>query len=129
MTPWGLDEGTRARWEEQIAPEPEYTDENDDDMESYTADAPGLAQYLEQSVLPFCARKLKYAENRSVIRTQALGEALNLEKIEQLSRYEVHLDRKLERMLAMLLRYQNEGRLRRIGYKNSSSPGVRPLLD
>jgi hypothetical protein len=32
------------------------------------------------------------------------GKALDPDKLERLGRYEVHLDRKLERMLAMLLR-------------------------
>ncbi len=41
---------------------------------------------------------------RPLIREQAFGEALNADKLERLGRYEVHLDRKLERMLAMLLR-------------------------
>jgi hypothetical protein len=36
-----------------------------------------------------------------------LGEALNSGKLERLGRYEVHLDRKLERMLAMLLRLKD----------------------
>jgi len=40
--------------------------------------------------------------NRPLIREQAFGEALNPDKLERLGRYEVHLDRKLERMLAML---------------------------
>jgi len=53
-----------------------------------------------------CARQLGYVENRSVIREQVLGEALDLDRLEPLSRYEVHLDRKLERTLAMLLRLQ-----------------------
>ena len=39
-----------------------------------------------------------------LIREQALGEALDPAK---LGRYEVHLDRKLERMLAMLLRLKD----------------------
>ena len=37
---------------------------------------------------------------RPLIREQAFGEALDAGKLEQLGRYEVHLDRKLERMLA-----------------------------
>jgi hypothetical protein len=40
----------------------------------------------------------------------AFGEALDAGKLEQLGRYEVHLDRKLERMLAMLLRLKDVGR-------------------
>ena len=43
-------------------------------------------------------------ENRSLIREQAFGESLKEDKLEVLARYEVHLDRKLERMLTMLVR-------------------------
>jgi hypothetical protein len=38
--------------------------------------------------------------NRPLIREQAFGESLDPDKLERLGRYEVHLDRKLERMLA-----------------------------
>jgi hypothetical protein len=41
------------------------------------------------------------------LREQAFGEALDADKLEQLGRYEVHLDRKLERMLTMLLRLKD----------------------
>jgi hypothetical protein len=49
---------------------------------------------------------------RPLIREQAFGEALDAGKLEQLGRYEVHLDRKLERMLAMLLRLKDPRRSR-----------------
>jgi hypothetical protein len=42
--------------------------------------------------------------NRPLIPEQVFGEALDADKLERLARYEIHLDRKLERMLAMLLR-------------------------
>ena len=42
-----------------------------------------------------------------MVRTQAFGEALDPNKLERLARYELHLDRKLERMLAMLLRLKD----------------------
>jgi hypothetical protein len=45
--------------------------------------------------------------NRPLIREQAFGEALDPDKLERLGRYEVHLDRKLERTLAMLLRLRD----------------------
>jgi hypothetical protein len=45
--------------------------------------------------------------NRPLIREQEFGEALNPDKLERLGRYEVHLDRKLERMLSMLLRLKD----------------------
>jgi hypothetical protein len=104
-----LDERTRTSWQEQVAPEPEEMDDEDpdEDSEPYAADATGLAEYLEHYVLPECAKQLTYVENRSVIRTQVLGEALDCNKLERLARYEVQLDRKLERMLAMLLRLQD----------------------
>jgi hypothetical protein len=44
---------------------------------------------------------------RWVVREQAVGEALDPDKLERLARYEVHLDRKLERTLAMLLRLKD----------------------
>ena len=116
-----LDERTRTSWQEQLAPEPEETDDEDpdEDSEPYTDDAARLAEYLaeylERSVLPRCAEQLTYVENRSVIRTQVLGEALNCDKLERLSRYEVQLDRKLERMLAMLLRLQDFRRSNKVG--------------
>jgi len=38
---------------------------------------------------------------------QAFGESLDPDKLARLGRYEVHLDRKLERTLAMLLRLKD----------------------
>ena len=68
-----LDERTRTSWQEQLAPEPEETDDEDpdEDSEPYTADATGLAEYLERSVLPECEEQLTYVENRSVIRRRS----------------------------------------------------------
>jgi hypothetical protein len=43
-------------------------------------------------------------EHREAIREQALGSAYAAKRLEVTSRYEVHLDRKLERTLAMLVR-------------------------
>jgi hypothetical protein len=108
-----LDEQTRTSWQAQLAPELEQTDEDEDPV--YTADATGLAEYLEGSVLPACAEQLGYVAHRSVIRTQVLGEALDCDRLERIGRYEVHLDRKLERMLAMLLRLQDLRRSKESG--------------
>jgi hypothetical protein len=49
----------------------------------------------------------KELANRPLIREQAFGEALDPDKLERLGRYEVHLDRKLERMPTMLLRLKD----------------------
>ena len=43
-------------------------------------------------------------EHRDAIREQAIGVRLCHQRLEATARYEVHLDRKLERMLAMLIR-------------------------
>ena len=45
--------------------------------------------------------------NREIIREHALGEALTANSFVGLARYEVHLDRKLERTLAMLLKLKD----------------------
>ena len=58
---------------------------------------------IENLALP---RKEELA-NRPLIREQAFGESLDPNKLERLGRYEVHLDRKLERMLSMLLRLKD----------------------
>jgi len=41
------------------------------------------------------------------LRSQALGEALEPERLEGLARDKIHLDRKLERNLAMLLKLKD----------------------
>jgi hypothetical protein len=113
-----LHESTRGSWEEQLTPEPEDLDKDEDldgDGEPYRADATGLAGYLEDSVLPYCARQLRYVENRQAIRSQVIGELLYFKRLDSLSRYEVHLDRKLERMLTMLLRLQDLRRSKESG--------------
>ena len=52
-------------------------------------------------------QRRKELENRPLIRAQAFGQSLDPDKLSRLARYEVHLDRKLERTLAMLLRLQD----------------------
>jgi hypothetical protein len=72
-----------------------------------TADVEGLRRFLEGEVLPWFDNRKKELANRPLIREQAFGEALDTDKLDRLGRYEVHLDRKLERMLAMLLRLKD----------------------
>ena len=56
---------------------------------------------------PWYVQRRKELENRPLIRAQAFGQSLDPDKLSRLARYEVHLDRKLERTLAMLLRLQD----------------------
>jgi hypothetical protein len=67
----------------------------------YTADAEGLVEFLQKEVMPSYERQRNELENRPQIREQVIGEALEADKLEGLARYEIHLDRKLERMLTM----------------------------
>jgi hypothetical protein len=113
-----LDEQTRTSWQERLAPEPKRRKAGKypaEASELFTADATALAVYLDTFALPECLNQLICAENRSVFRTQVLGEALDCDKLERLGRYEVQLDRKLERMLAMLLRLQEFRRSNKVG--------------
>ena len=47
-------------------------------------------------MLPWFENRKNELANRPLIREHAFGEALDPDKLEKLSRYEVHLDRKLE---------------------------------
>ena len=104
-----LDEQTRTSWQERLAPEPKSKRDGKypaEASELFKADATSLKVYLDTFALPECVNQLICAEDRSVFRTQVLDGALNCDKLERLGRYEVQLDRKLERMLATLLRLQ-----------------------
>ena len=96
-----LREDTRTWWAETLARDPDELDEGE---EPATADRDGLRRFIESKALPWCENRQKELANRPLIREQAFGESLDPDKLERLGRYEVHLDRKLERMLAMLLR-------------------------
>ena len=98
-----LREDTREWWADMLARHPDKRG----GKEPATADEAGLRRFLENEVLPWFETRRKEFANRPLIREQAFGEALDPSKLERLGRYEVHLDRKLERMLAMLLRLKD----------------------
>jgi hypothetical protein len=99
-----LREDTQAWWRDTLGRDPKEMDEGE---EPATADVEGLLRFLEDEVLPWFENRKKELANRPLIREQAFGEALDVDKLDRLGRYEVHLDRKLERMLAMLLRLKD----------------------
>ena len=72
--------------------------------EECTADATGLSAFLTEFVTPFANRQEKATRHHDAIVNQAVGEGLQAYKLESLSRYETHLDRKFERILAMLIK-------------------------
>jgi hypothetical protein len=94
-------------------------------VEPATADAEGLRRFLEDEVLPWFEARRKELANRPLIREQAFGESLDPDKLERLGRYEVHLDRKLERTLAMLLRLKDlrRGRSRADPFRKTNGGG------
>jgi len=99
-----LREDTRDWWADTLSQGPDDLDEGEAPA---TPDADGLRRFLETEILPWFERRAKALGHRPLIREQAFGEALDPNKLERLGRYEVHLDRKLERMLAMLLRLKD----------------------
>ncbi len=102
-----LREDTRERWERILQPKPSNFGGFGEPDEPYSADAEGLLEFIEEEVVPWYETRRKELQNRSLIREQAFGEALDPDRLEGLARYEVHLDRKLERMLTMLIRLQD----------------------
>jgi hypothetical protein len=98
-----LSDDIRASWEMHLAQEP---DDYDEDETPYGADAESLRRFLEDELLPWCEKRRQELEHRPLIRTQAFGGAVDPDRLERLARYEVHLDRKLERTLTMLLKLQ-----------------------
>ena len=75
--------------------------------EEFTADAEGLASFIDSHLYPFCITQEKEARHHEAIKNQTLGEGLQAYKLEKLSRYETHLDRKFERTLAMLIKLKD----------------------
>lgn len=90
---------TREWWADTLAADP-----NEEGEAAYAADAPGLRRFIEGEVLTWFADRTRELEHRPLIREQAFGEALYPDKLDRLGRYEIHLDRKFERMLGMLLK-------------------------
>ena len=92
-----LETDTRILWEQELSKEPDLP------REDYTE---CLAAFFKQEVMSMNAEQRRDIEKHPALRKQAFGEAFNIEKLERLARYEVHLDRKLERILSMLLKMQ-----------------------
>lgn len=96
-----LREDTRDWWADMLTRE---RDDLDEGQAPFAADPDNLRRFIETEVLPWYDRRRTELANRPLIREQAFGESLDAGKLEVLARYEVHLDRKLERMLSILLR-------------------------
>jgi hypothetical protein len=110
-----LHEDTQAGWSETLAEadtedldDADYDDDDEaEDSEPYQPDARSLRRFLEDKIVPWYPKRRCELKNRNLIRVQAFGEALDPDRLDNLARYEVHLDRKLERILGMLLKLQD----------------------
>ena len=89
-----LQEDTREWWQDVLTGKIEA----DAGEEPYGADAESLARFLRERVGGWYKLRRVELEQRPHIRAQAFGEALEPKHLERLARYEVHLDRKFERM-------------------------------
>lgn len=74
-----------------------------DPQPAYTATLSSLWEWMYKEGFPRFPIHVLYGYE---IREQAFGDAFMPEQMEKIARYETHLDRKLERMLAMLMKLQ-----------------------
>jgi hypothetical protein len=94
----------RAGWANELARSPDELEEGE---ERATANVEGLRRWLKGEVQRWYDNRNNELATRPLLREQAFGEALDPDRLERLGRYEVHLDRKFERVLAMLLRLKD----------------------
>jgi hypothetical protein len=92
-----LREDTRSSWLECL-------EEADADDTTYKPTAEALDAWLRRHWTEWYDEPIAALEHRDAIREQAIGSAYTGQRLEVTARYEVHLDRKLERTLAMLFR-------------------------
>jgi hypothetical protein len=81
---------------------------------SFMVDAVSLRDFLETKILPWCARGRQVTDDRAMIDARAFSLAISHDRLEKFARYEVALDRKFERTLAMLLKFQDLRRASRL---------------
>ena len=98
----GLLADSREWWQE-------YVEEGE-----YQPNAEGLAAFINDHLLPLCISIEKETQHHQAIKAQTLGEGLQVHRLENLTRYEAHLDRKLERTLAMLIKLKELRKARQL---------------
>jgi hypothetical protein len=90
-----LRDDTRSHWLECL-------EDPDDQSGKPTAEA--LGAWLYRHRREFYEGPIAELEHRDAIKEQAFGLAYTTRRVETVARYEVHLDRKMERTLSMLIR-------------------------
>jgi hypothetical protein len=92
-----LRDDTRGAWREHLA-------ERSDDSVPCAPTAEAFRVWIDRHWRDWYEQPIAELEHRDAIRDQALGMAYAADDLDVPARYEVHLDRKLERTLAMLIR-------------------------
>ncbi len=87
-----LSEEDRELWEETA---------EEEDNEATVED---LLEFIQETLKPWYGRQLIIATRHAEIKAQTLGESVQPHRLENLNRYESHLDRKFQRTLAMLIK-------------------------
>jgi hypothetical protein len=100
-----LREDTRSAWLECLDDPPR-------DGSKYVPTAESLKAWIDRHWDEWFEEPIAELEHRDAIREQAFGAAYGTNRLEAPARYEVHLDRKLERTLAMLIRLRDLRRIR-----------------
>jgi hypothetical protein len=95
-----LRDDTRAAWEQCLAEDPE-------DGLTYARTPEALQAWISHNWQNWYERPIAELQHRHAIRDQALGVAYAANDLDVTARYETHLDRKLERTLAMLIRLRD----------------------
>lgn len=75
--------------------------------ETYQPNAIGLTEFIEEHLLPYAVSRYLETRHHIAIKNQVLGAVVKPAYLQNLCRYEVHLDRKLERTLAMLIKLKD----------------------
>lgn len=83
---------SRDWWQDQV------------DDEEVEASVKSLRDFIIRDLMPFCNSRLAEIRHHEAIKRQVVGEGIGAPIMENLSRYETHLDRKFERTLAMLIK-------------------------
>ena len=95
-----LREDTRTLWLECLADPP-------DNALEYAPTAEALKAWIDRRWQEWFEEPIAELKHRDAIREQAFGSAYGTNRLETPARYEVHLDRKLERTLTMLIRLRD----------------------
>jgi hypothetical protein len=93
-----------ALWQDTRVCWLECLEEGSDNGRACVPTAEALSAWIMRKWKEWYSDPVAELEHRDAIREQAFGSAYATQRLEVTSRYEVHLDRKLERVLAMLIR-------------------------